>query len=61
MPSPPRRENDDFEDVYKAEEISEKFDRKNDKEVKQKAKSNRNQNPNLMNLRIWIMNRRINI
>jgi hypothetical protein len=38
-PSPPRRENDDFEDVYKAEEISEKFDRKNDKEVKQKAKS----------------------
>jgi hypothetical protein len=61
MPSPPRRENDDFEDVYKAEEISEKFDRKNDKEVKQKAKSNRNQNSNLMNLRIWIMNRRINI
>ncbi|WJX86914.1 hypothetical protein P8452_69161 [Trifolium repens] len=38
-PSPPRRENDDFEDVYKAEEISEKFDGKNDKEVKQKAKS----------------------
>ncbi|WJX48641.1 hypothetical protein P8452_35177 [Trifolium repens] len=51
-PSPPRRKNDDFEDVYKAEEISEKFDRKNDKEVKQKAKSNRNQNPNPMNLRI---------
>ncbi|GAU25564.1 hypothetical protein TSUD_259980 [Trifolium subterraneum] len=39
-PSPPRRENDDFDHVYKAEgEISEKFDGKNDKEVKQKAKS----------------------
>ncbi|GAU25568.1 hypothetical protein TSUD_260020 [Trifolium subterraneum] len=38
--SPPRRENDDFDHVYKAEEeISEKFDGKNDKEVKQKAKS----------------------
>ncbi|XP_058743954.1 uncharacterized protein LOC131616607 [Vicia villosa] len=38
-PSPPRRENDDLEDVYKAEEISEKFDGKSDKEVIPKAKS----------------------
>ncbi|CAL5196037.1 unnamed protein product [Lathyrus oleraceus] len=38
-PSPPRRENEDIEDVYKAEEISEKYDGKDDKEVKPKAKS----------------------
>ncbi|CAI8607583.1 unnamed protein product [Vicia faba] len=40
-PSPPRRENEDLEDedVYKVEEISEKFDGKIDKEVKPEVKS----------------------
>ncbi|CAK8560779.1 unnamed protein product [Lathyrus sativus] len=38
-PSPPRRENEDLEHVYKAEEFSEKYDEKDDKELKPKAKS----------------------